>query len=910
MQNLTADANQMVLTHEQFESMLKEILSATAGRFGDAFLSALVKELSYSLTLDAVVIAKCCFEEQRQAEILACFINGDFQKAFALDAKSELLREVVTSGPVAISDCAQTQYPDESLLKDLSAEAFFGVALKDSHGKDLGVLFATAKKAVHHIALTRSLLQIFSFRIASELERQSISRHLEQEVVVNQAQLDSVPALMFMLDEEGRFLRWNRYFSSKFGYSRDRMTRESVFGAVHPTDRRRLELELKAIFETGAGTIYLSGLTRDGSSVPLLATAQTAQYEGRQVVVGVALDMTEQQNVERNLLRSQGRLAKKNSQLSLINALVEKLHASHSVKHIAEEIVKLLKNIHEGALVLFSLLETSGEQLEIIASGGVKEQTIAARRHFPVGQKGSPTGLAMTSGKLEVFKDIESDERLDPEIKELILGEGIKCGIVIPLIYPSEPIGGITIGYRYNSEFPRDELEFYQTIGTSVSLAVSNARQFELMEKLATHDNLTQLPNRNALNQDCKIALNHSLRQGYQVGLILVDLDRFKEINDTLDHQIGDKLLQKLGPRIQQTLKDENCKVYRLGGDEFCVLVERVDSDEDVMAIATMINLAIAKPFEVDGLNLEINSSIGISVSRSIQRNANEMLRCAELAMYQAKNDGVGIVEYTTSLDADTNQRFVIMAEMAEAIRNDDLILHYQAKFDLATRRIIGCEALVRWHHKNYGLLPPTKFIPLVELTQLIHPLTYWVMKSSMAQMQKWKSEGIDIKVAINLSTRNLVDSDFIEQVDELIKTYQINPGNLEFEVTETALMSNMEGAKNQLKRLSKRGIRCSLDDYGTGYSSLSYLKNLPLDILKIDRTFISRLTENSQDKVIAHSTINLAHSLGLKVVAEGVEDELTMHELARQGCDFIQGYYISEPLDAESFARLYWEHA
>ena len=903
--NLQSQINQ-----EQFESVLKGMLSAMTGKLGERFLTGIVKELCEYLPLDMAAIGHWKDESKLEIQTLAVYLDGNIQDNFTYLLKGSPCETVFEDGVCCYPQNVQKLFPQDKGLVKIDAESYIGIELKSAKGEVIGIMFCISHQRLEQIPLISSVIQIFSYRVAAELERQQISQNLQEEVMVNQAQLDAVPALMFMLDEQGKFLRWNKYFKSKFGYSRDKLESQSVLGAVHDTDKKRLTLELENILTNGSGTMYLNGVTREGESVPLLATAQTASYEGKRVIVGVALDMTEQQNVERNLLRSQGRLARKNSQLSLINALVEKLHASHSVKHIAQEIVKLLRNIHDGALVLFSMVNTNDRYLEIIAASGASEDTINARRRFPIGDPGSPTSLAMASRKLEVFKDIQSDSRLEGSIKQLIEKEEVKSGIVIPLIYADEPLGGITIGFHYASDFPADEIEFYQTIGTSVSLALSNARQFEVMENLATCDTLTGLPNRNMLNQECQSLLATNKRSENLIAMILVDLDRFKEINDTLDHQIGDRLLQQIGPRLSEALANEKAKTYRLGGDEFCVLLQGIDEDEEAEEVAALINLAIAKPFEVDGLNLEISSSIGIVVSRGDQRSENEMLRCAELAMYQAKSEGGGIHLYTPDLDADTNQRFVIMAEMAEAIRNDELTLHYQPKFDLVSRRIIGCEALVRWQHKHYGLIQPTKFIPLVELTQLIHPLTHWVMKSAMSQMNEWKKSGLSISVAINLSTRNLADADFIEQVDALMHQFNIEPKELEFEVTETALMSNLDAARKQLSRLSKRGIQCSLDDYGTGYSSLTYIKNLPLDNLKIDRSFISKLTENDQDRVIAHSTINLAHSLGLKVIAEGVEDEDTLHELARQGCDFIQGYYISEPLDPQSFAKLYWNHA
>lgn len=892
-----------------FEKALKSLLQSTAGQLGEDFLQRLVKELCKTLELDGAFIARWSDSSNTHLQTVTAFIGKQTVQNFQYSIQGSFSEQVCSNNKLCIATDVTHTFPQDSLLKRLNANGCIGVELMDSRNRSIGVLVGYSCHSLNSVALATSVLDVFAFRVSAELERQTITEHLRNEVVINQTQLDSVPALMFMLSKEGKFLRWNQYFKSKFGYSHQEMTEEHILRAVHESDRKRIELEIEAVFNKGSGSVYLNGLTKQGDIVPLLATAEATLYQGEPVIVGVALDMTEQQNVERNLLRSQGRLARKNSQLSLINTLVEKLHASHSVKLIAKEVVSILTSLQPNSTIVFLAVTSAADKMQLIGGEGVSGEYLLRRQSFDIDQMGDIFSKAFKSQMLEVFNTEVCDSAMASHLRELFIEKNIRSGVVLPLIHKGELLGSVIIADHFQSLFPQDELEFYQTIGSSISLALANARQYKLMEDLATIDSLTGLPNRNSLNEDCEISLRKIKHSNLHVGLILVDLDRFKEINDTLDHQIGDELLKLVGPRIETSLKDSDCKIYRLGGDEFCVLLSNKDSAESIFEISEQIESAIASPFVVEGLNLEISSSIGVVTTQGRHYSAAEMLRCAELAMYHVKNKGGGIARYTPELDADTNQRFVIMAEMAEAIRNDDLILYFQPKFDLKTHTIIGSEALVRWQHPKYGLLPPAKFIPLVELTQLINPLTYWVLKNAIAQLALWKKQGIDINMAINLSTRNLTDDDFMVQVDRLVREYRIDPAELEFEVTETALMSNLDRAEKQLQEFSKRGIQCSLDDYGTGYSSLTYIKKLPLDILKIDRSFISKMLEDNEDRIIAQSTISLAHNLGLKVIAEGVEDESTLIELANQGCDFIQGYYISKPLDAESFASLYWEN-
>ncbi|TQV72312.1 EAL domain-containing protein [Aliikangiella marina] len=908
MHEINSDSPSAKYTQSEFEKVLKNLLHSTAGRLEEDFLQGIAKELSASLGLDAVLITEANPEGSALVSTVVVYSGDEVHENFDIHAPQTLIERVLENQIVVVKKDLPIAFPEDNVLIESGAQACIALPLKDSNERVIGALIALSLKSFENTDLTSSVLQLFAFRIASELERQRINAILRNEVVINQTQLDSVPALMFMVDMKGKFLRWNQYFVSKFGYSLEQMERESLFMVVHKTDHKRIELELKAILEEGFGSVFLNGVTIEGELVPMLATAESTVYKGEKVIVGVALDMTEQQSVERNLLRSQGRLARKNSQLSLINALVEKLHASHSVKHIAEEVVALLHTIQISSSIGFSVLDESGQNLVVTASSNISDNFIKARGTFPLKESGSPTSLAVASQRLELFPDVCNDSRIDQAIRDIFAKEGIWGLVVLPLIYKQEILGSISIGYKPDAHLPPDELEFYQTICSSIALALSNAKQYQRLESLATKDNLTQLPNRNAFNQDCPAALERIKLSDRHVGVVLVDLDRFKEINDTLDHQIGDKLLKLIGPRLSAVIKDPDSQIYRLGGDEFLLLIGNKADAQQVVNIAQKVEQLIAQPFVVDGLNLEISSSIGVATTHGAAQSSSEMLRCAELAMYRAKSDGGGTVLYSPELDANTNQRFVIMAEMAEAIRNDDLVLHFQPKFDLRTNQIIGSEALVRWQHKRYGLLPPAKFIPQVELTQLINPLTFWVMKTAMIQLQSWKKQGISVTMAINLSTRNLTDEGFIEQVDRLMEQYHIEPNELEFEVTETALMNNLEQAKQQLSKFSERGIQCALDDYGTGYSSLTYIKKLPLDTLKIDRSFISQMLEDKDDHIIAKSTINLAHSLGLQVIAEGVEDEKTLQALADQGCDFIQGYHISEPIDGESFSKLYWQ--
>ncbi|MDH5433979.1 MAG: EAL domain-containing protein [Gammaproteobacteria bacterium] len=887
---------QKKIEKNSFSSVVERIAEIDSHNFFD-FCTQIICEYYH---LDFACIAKWINENEKILETLSVCSNNKIQQNFLKADDNEVCQYITDHGYVCINGHLQKQFPNISLFKNMNADSFVGIEIKGFDGRSLGVFFALSKSPVIQQAELKTLLQVVALRAGSEIEYGLMQETLKNELQVSQTQLDAVPALMFMIDENGYLIRWNQYYRTRFGFTDDEIKNVHGLLTVHKSDKERVLRDVKEIFEKGSGNLFLNGVTRDEQIVPLVATFNKIQYEDESVLVGVAMDMTEQQRVEQNLLRSQGRLAKRNSQLALINSLISKLHTGHNINYIAKEIVNLLSTIQSNAIIYFSEANQENKTVKIIADNNQSEIIKNARRHFSYEKENSPTSIVMRSQQIEVFHFFDDSSRMDPNVLEFIKTDGIKSAVVIPLNYQNRKFGAISIGYRHISEFTDDEMEFYRTIGSSVSLAIENTRQYQYMEDLAIQDILTGLPNRNALNVDNMRGLNQN--KGKVIGLILVDLDRFKEINDTLNHSIGDKLLKLVGPRISQIVSSYEATVYRIGGDEFCVLIREEESESIFYELAKVIEQVIMEPYIVDGFKLEIGCSVGVATTTERFHRAKEILRQAELAMYHAKEKGGGVVVYRSELDQNTNERFAIMAQMADAIRNNELLLVYQPKLDLKTNTIESCEALIRWPHKLFGTLQPMRFIPLVELTQLIHPLTAWVLKNVMEQIAAWKEQGRKIKVAVNLSTKNLSDKTFVNLVDDLMEIYKIGAEEIEFEVTETSLMNNIKDVTEKISKFRKRGIRCALDDYGTGYSSLSYIKNLDLDVLKIDRSFISTFMKEKKAKVIAKSTIEMAHNLDMEVVAEGVEDKETMEELAALGCDMIQGYFISEPLPADKF--------
>ena len=433
-------------------------------------------------------------------------------------------------------------------------------------------------------------------------------------------------------------------------------------------------------------------------------------------------------------------------------------------------------------------------------------------------------------------------------------------------------------------------------------VAVYSSASVSLERHQALHDVLTNLPNRRLFRDRVHQAVINGKRTGVPVGVMILDLDRFKEVNDTLGHHIGDLLLQQVGTRLQSMLR-EGDTIARLGGDEFAILLPTVAGEEAARQVAAKIVKTLEEPFSLKGWNFDIEASIGIALFPEHGHSVDTLVQRADVAMYLAKDSRAGFEVYHADRDRHSPRRLALLGELRRGIEDGNLVLHYQPKADMRTGAIRGVEALVRWEHAEHGLIPPDEFIPLAEHTGLIRTLTLFVLDDALKQCRTWQDDGLRLGVAVNLSVRNLYDPSFADEVARLLGKYRIEPQLLELEITESVIMADPLRAMAVLARLSALGVGLSLDDFGVGYSSLAYLKRLPVTEIKIDKSFVMNITSDESDALIVRSTIGLARSLGLRVVAEGVETEEAWARLVALGCDIAQGYYLCRPQPAAELA-------
>lgn len=441
-------------------------------------------------------------------------------------------------------------------------------------------------------------------------------------------------------------------------------------------------------------------------------------------------------------------------------------------------------------------------------------------------------------------------------------------------------------------------------------------RYIDRLEYQANHDILTGLPNRTRLEsiantiitakKTAQTSESENKAKVSNLALIILDLDGFKEINDTLGHHVGDNIIKDIGPRIKRVVTSLHATISRLGGDEFAILLPDIASTRDAIMVAERILASVRKEFVFDDIVIEARASMGIALFPEQAQDFSTLMRYADVAMYTAKKSMAAVEVYNPKYDQNSPKRLLLMNELGKAIRDNQLTLYYQPKISLGTNEVVGVEALARWIHPTMGFISPAEFVPIAEMTDLINEMTDWVLDESLKQVRRWQDKGLTIKMAVNISARNLLNDNVLQKIEYLLHNHSLSPSCLELEITESTIMNNAEYSLTLLEQINNLGIDLSIDDFGTGYSSLAYLKKLPVKWLKIDYAFIINMLEDEQDQIIVNSTINMAHNLGLSVVAEGVETQAVLSRLSSMECEHAQGYHIARPMPAADFEEWY----
>jgi diguanylate cyclase (GGDEF)-like protein len=484
--------------------------------------------------------------------------------------------------------------------------------------------------------------------------------------------------------------------------------------------------------------------------------------------------------------------------------------------------------------------------------------------------------------------------------RSYLVRRGWRDAVVVPLRGESGAIGALVVADRMGNvrTFDAGDVQLLETVANHAAIALRNGTLIDQLTHEALHDSLTGLPNRAFLQRRLSEALAAaSDDHGQSVAVMIMDLDGFKDVNDTLGHHSGDDLLVEVARRMTSAA-GEDVTVARLGGDEFAVLLPEVRDATTAVEAGERLLLALEPPVTLADIDVQIRASVGAAVTGAKARTAmSELLKQADVAMYAAKVRGGGVRLYEPAMSTSSPEQLALVAELRRAIAEDQLSVFFQPKVSISSGRVCGVEALVRWHHPRHGLLLPASFVPVAERSGLIQPLTTVVMRRAVAACSDWHRHGIDMDVAVNLSARSLDDPRLGDSVAALLDDYGLPADQLTLEITEDSVMADAARTIHVLDGLHTMGVRLSVDDFGTGYSSLSYLSRLPVDEVKIDRSFVANIDSDSHDQTIVRAIADLAGNLSLDVVAEGVEDAAVYDRLQEFGCDLAQGYHIGRPM-------------
>lgn len=597
--------------------------------------------------------------------------------------------------------------------------------------------------------------------------------------------------------------------------------------------------------------------------------------------------------------RKASELQHHNELLTFSNQLITALQSPSDERSLAEEALRQLARHHPGQSALVHLIDETGQWFELIAAHGHTPEVIEVVQRMPV--DATLSGQAIRQRRTVFTHDYANEPGAWDILIEAYRRAGIRVNVSVPLVSENRPIGVLNISYPEREELNGHELDTLKSVGQVLGISLDRVRNVRDLAYRANHDTLTGLGNRDALHH-CVDAMRLDQRRDV-FGMLLIDLDRFKEVNDALGHNTGDQLLREIARILKNSLSGQAGQAFRLGGDEFAIILPQLPNEDEGRKIAGALAVRISQRLQVAQMALRIDVSIGIAFAPRHGKTSHELLRCADVAMYRAKHNGTGIEVYDRTLDPHSAERLELLARIPEAIRREEFVLYYQPQLDLNTHRLVACEALIRWQHPDRGLLPPGEFIPLAEVSDVIRPLTDWIIDTAMAQAALWQANRLPLRVAFNLSARNILDPNFVPHLLAALDRHGLVPHNVELELTETVLLHDPAHSAVVLNALAERGFMLALDDFGTGFSSLSYLKRYPFNILKIDRSFVSDMHKDASSLEIVRSTIQLAHGLGMKVVAEGVEDEPTLNSLHALGCNYAQGYFIGRPMMASQIA-------
>jgi diguanylate cyclase (GGDEF)-like protein/PAS domain S-box-containing protein len=723
--------------------------------------------------------------------------------------------------------------------------------------------------------------------------------------------VERLPVIVYTseLGEHGRWHYVSPQVEEILGYTAEEFKADAGLWArlLHPDDRRQaLENETEIYLgDRNTRPVEYRMRTRGGEVVWMLDEAVLeADENGVPVWHGVLYDITERKQAEDELQRAL-------SQQAVVAKLGERALQDgdpESLMRAAAALIGELDGVHSACIWE---LGHDGRRLNLHA--GLEGQVVGAGRRVSAARD-SHAGATLDSGTHAIVSDWSTESRFTmPPVLRVF---GAASSLAVMIDGKDHPFGVLDVHATEPHCFTPKDVPFLQAAANVLADAIERHTADQALRHRVLHDSLTGLPNRLSFVDSLADALKRATVSGSPIGILFLDLDHFKLINDSLGHHVGDALLGLVAPRLSAHLRPGDV-VARFGGDEFGILIDRLADEEEAIAIADRVAAAFAQPFALEGVEHFVSASIGIAIahpSKQPTASAELLIRDADAAMYRAKESGRSrCVLFDAEMRASAMRRLEVERELRHALDREELALHYQPVVSLRTGEIAGLEALVRWQHPGRGLLDPSDFVPIAEDSGLIEPIGRWVQERACRQILAWHEQRPDARpfdVAVNLSARQVAHRDLPATIEEIIDRTGLDPVHLRLEITESVLVEESATAIASLEALNEIGVRLVLDDFGTGYSSLAYLNRFPFHALKIDRSFVDALGIEQERTAIVEAIIGMARALSLEVIAEGVESEVQLAELRRLGCDYAQGHLFHAAMPARDISRLLREGA
>lgn len=867
-----AEANTRV---DQLLAALNEHVAVATGQ---EFLEHLTRRLAFITGVRQVGIFRV--EQNRYVECLALARDGLMLPRFSARIEQTLFEPLLNQAQITLDLSDRLTQGDEFMVALRHIHAF---RLDNRRNQWVGVLVLDHDDAFQPDDAVARVLELYNDRAVTEIERLGLEHRLHYSEQRYRAFFDTAVLPSLVVTRTGKILDFNeaarRLLALPQGGITTELTVSDILPQKQPDGRYSIAHFMRLLrqsLQVQPDPLQLDVQSLDGyrRSV-IIHAASTALYLSERVLVTLE-DITERLATEHHLDVQHQLMEERQARLRGLARLATELERQPDVR-------TFLFACRDELFQLEGVEQLAFYRVEAKCWGHTAKTSESPAWKLEYHQA--------TLDRVQAMGTLQLVRRQDPWLYFPLLDNGVTVAILV---------------IECDTNLHKDQ-EFISLLWQTLSLAFDNLVQRLTLKRQARRDSLTGLGNRAQLHE--WVAESLAQDAGQAAALLLFDLNKFKEINDTLGHHFGDRLLCEIGPRLQEVLGQEDDRgIARLGGDEFAVFMPGYGLEES-WVVSERIAQALSEPYQLDGIQLQVEASIGLAHYPEQGLDGHELLRCADVAMYAAKSSGRSVVAFESMLDANTPQRIAVLSELEQALSDGQIWVAYQPVVRACDGKISGLEALVRWTHPDLGPLSPAEFIPIAEMGQGIRRITQFVLERSLSSLRQWRTLMPDLHVAVNISGRVLMDQSLPQQISGLLDRYGLPGEALILELTESTLLSDPLRAVDIINEMSTLGVQVEVDDFGTGYSSLAYLKSLPIHALKIDQSFIADLLIDPQDKVIVESTITMAHALGLQTVAEGVEDEMTLIELVKMKCDAIQGYYFSKPIpeqDVEQWLSRY----